>query len=272
MGLDALGTALRRRTTRRPSRSPNRGGPVPTGVDSLGALVDELATQEHGLIMTMGKGGVGKTTVAAAIAVALADRGLSVHLTTTDPAAHLGQTLAGSVPNLAGLTDRPARRDRALPPVGPGPPGRLLGSPPDAPASRRTCGPRAPRRSLCSRPSRKVVNEARRRFVVIDTAPTGHTLLLLDATGSYHRDIVRQMGTTAATFTTPMMRLQDPGYTKVLIVTLRRGHARPRGRGAQPMTSAARASTPGPGWSTTLSRQRRTDRSAAAAARRRRAR
>lgn len=54
----------------------------------------------------------------------------------------------------------------------------------------------------------------------MDTAPTGHTLLLLDATGAYHRDIARQMGETGVHFTTPMMQLQDPKQTKVLIVTL----------------------------------------------------
>ncbi|NUU17587.1 arsenical pump-driving ATPase [Cellulomonas humilata] len=189
------------------------------GADSLAALVDELATQEHGLIMTMGKGGVGKTTVAAAIAVALAERGLDVHLTTTDPAAHLGQTLAGSVPNLevsridpAVETERYcqsvlARRGASLDAAG-------------------RAGLEEDLRSPCTeeiavfQAFSKVVNEGRRRFVVVDTAPTGHTLLLLDATGSYHRDVVRQMGPSAATFTTPMMRLQDPSYTKILIVTL----------------------------------------------------
>jgi arsenite-transporting ATPase len=65
----------------------------------------------------------------------------------------------------------------------------------------------------------RVVNESRRGFVVVDTAPTGHTLLLLDAAGSYHRDVVRQMGTTAH-LTTPLMRLQDPSLTKVLLITL----------------------------------------------------
>jgi arsenite-transporting ATPase len=66
----------------------------------------------------------------------------------------------------------------------------------------------------------RIIREAGRKFVVMDTAPTGHTLLLLDATGAYHRDIVRQMGETGVHFTTPMMQLQDPKQTKVLIVTL----------------------------------------------------
>jgi arsenite-transporting ATPase len=66
----------------------------------------------------------------------------------------------------------------------------------------------------------RIIREAGRKFVVMDTAPTGHTLLLLDATGAYHRDIVRQMGDKGMHFITPMMQLQDPKQTKVLIVTL----------------------------------------------------
>ncbi|HBT7841350.1 TPA: arsenite efflux transporter ATPase subunit ArsA, partial [Klebsiella pneumoniae] len=64
-----------------------------------------------------------------------------------------------------------------------------------------------------------VIREAGKRFVVMDTAPTGHTLLLLDATGAYHREIAKKMGSKGH-FTTPMMQLQDPDRTKVLLVTL----------------------------------------------------
>jgi arsenite-transporting ATPase len=64
-----------------------------------------------------------------------------------------------------------------------------------------------------------VIREGRKGFVIVDTAPTGHTLLLLDAAGSYHRDMVRQMGTTEG-FKTPMMMLQDTTLTKVILVTL----------------------------------------------------
>ena len=65
----------------------------------------------------------------------------------------------------------------------------------------------------------RAIRESGRQFVVMDTAPTGHTLLLLDATGAYHRDVARQMA-TGSHFTTPKMQLQDPARTKVLIVTL----------------------------------------------------
>lgn len=191
---------------------------VPQGTASLGALVDELADDEHGLIMLMGKGGVGKTTVAAAIAVALAERGLDVHLTTTDPAAHLTETLHGSVPGLeVSRIDPLAATERYRETVL-----RSKG------AALDDAGRAALEEDLQSPCTEEIavfqafsraVHEARRRFVVMDTAPTGHTLLLLDATGSYHRDVVRQLGDDGG-YTTPMMRLQDPDHTKVVIITL----------------------------------------------------
>ena len=188
------------------------------GLGDLASLVDALAEQGHGLVMTMGKGGVGKTTIAAAIAVALAERGLPVHLTTTDPAAHLTDALDESLPNLEISRIDPevetARyRETIL---------RTKGATLDD-AGR--AGLEEDLRSPCTeeiavfQAFSEVVNEGRRRFVIIDTAPTGHTLLLLDATGSYHRDVQRQRGSSAS-FTTPMMRLQDRDHTKVIIVTL----------------------------------------------------
>ena len=88
-----------------------------------------------------------------------------------------------------------------------------------APCWKKTCARPAPRKSRCSRRS-PAPSAKGQKVQVMDTAPTGHTLLLLDATGAYHRDIARQMGETGVHFTTPMMQLQDPKQTKVLIVTL----------------------------------------------------
>ena len=66
-----------------------------------------------------------------------------------------------------------------------------------------------------------MVGEARTAFVVLDTAPTGHSMLLMDATGAYHRQMARELeGKGSARFTTPLMRLQDPQYTKIILVTL----------------------------------------------------
>jgi arsenite-transporting ATPase len=193
------------------------GGPS-TAPDPLSDLVDQIEADGHGLVMTMGKGGVGKTTVAAAVAVELAARGHEVHLTTTDPAAHLIDTVAGEIPGLTVSRIDPDEasteyRRRVI--AGKG-------------ANLDEAGLAALEEDLRSPCTEEVavfqafsgvIHESRRRFVVVDTAPTGHTLLLLDATGSYHREIGRQMG-DGGRFTTPLMRLQDPAQTKILIVTL----------------------------------------------------
>ncbi|AQR63685.1 arsenical pump-driving ATPase [Aquaspirillum sp. LM1] len=186
---------------------------------SLASLVDELAQDGHGLIMLMGKGGVGKTTLAAAVAVELAQRGLPVHLTTSDPAAHLAETLEGS---LAGLTvsriDPHAETERYRQHVL-ATKGAQLDAQGRALLEEDLRSPCTEEIAVFQAFSR-IIREAGRKFVVMDTAPTGHTLLLLDATGAYHRDITRQMAHSHAHYTTPMMQLQDPAQTKVLIVTL----------------------------------------------------
>ncbi len=183
----------------------------------LSALIDELALDDHGLIMCMGKGGVGKTTIAAAIATALAARGHHVHLSTTDPAAHLDNALGETPTTLQVSRIDPVAateqyRQRVL---------RTRGTDLDeqgraalAEDLRSPCTEEVAVFQAFSR----LVNESRRHFVVVDTAPTGHTLLLLDATGAYHREISRNLGTDRS-FTTPLMRLQDPTQTKILVVT-----------------------------------------------------
>lgn len=171
--------------------------------------------------MTMGKGGVGKTTVAIAIAFELVRRGHAVHLTTTDPAAHLLDQLSGmEFPELltvdridpknektayiekvmkqkAGKLDEEGRK--------------LLREDLESPCTEEVAVFQA---------FSKVIHEARRKFVVVDTAPTGHTLLLLDTTGSYHREVLRNTSISADRIKTPYMYLQDPDYSRLLIVTL----------------------------------------------------
>jgi len=185
----------------------------------LATLVDEIARAGKGLVMTMGKGGVGKTTIAAAVAVELAARGHDVLLTTTDPAAHLTQTMAGALPNLTvGRIDpavETARYRQSVLETR----GAALDDAGRAMLEEDLRSPCTEEIAVFQAFSR-VIREASRHFVVMDTAPTGHTLLLLDATGSYHRDIMRHSGAGAAHMVTPMMRLQDPELTRVLIVTL----------------------------------------------------
>lgn len=187
---------------------------------ALSALVDALSQAGHGLVMVMGKGGVGKTTVAAALALGLVQRGRSVHLTTTDPAAHVAQTLAGEVAGLRVDRIDPVEEtqryiDKVMATKGKG-----LDAQEQALMLEDLRSPCTEEVAVFHAFSR-VVSEARSAFVVLDTAPTGHSLLLMDATGAYHRQMVRELaGSGSARMVTPLMRLQDPDYTQVVLVTL----------------------------------------------------
>ncbi|MEK8027961.1 arsenical pump-driving ATPase [Pseudaquabacterium rugosum] len=194
---------------------------TPCPPDGLRSLIDDIAAAGHGLVMTMGKGGVGKTTVAAAVAVALARRGHRVLLSTTDPAAHLAWTLeADALPGLTLARIDPAAEVEAYR-------AQVLaeaGAPLDA-AGRALL--EEDLRSPCTeeiaifRAFARTVDAGREGFVVLDTAPTGHSLLLLDAAEAYHREVSRtQSGRLPEHVRALLPRLRDAAWTRVLIVTL----------------------------------------------------
>lgn len=216
VGLDALRQLL---TDTAPLALDLVNKPILFDEPHLSELVDGIAADGHGLVMLMGKGGVGKTTLAAAVAVELAHRGMPVHLTTSDPAAHLTETLSGSLDNLTvsridPLAETERYRQHVLDTKG-----AQLDAQGRAMLEEDLRSPCTEEIAVFQAFSR-IIREAGKKYVVMDTAPTGHTLLLLDATGAYHREVTRQMGDSNLHFTTPMMQLQDPKQTKVLIVTL----------------------------------------------------
>lgn len=189
-------------------------------MESLADLVTDIEKQGHGVIMTLGKGGVGKTTVAAAIAVMLARRGHQVHLSTTDPAAHLAQTLDGQVEGLTLSKIDPAAETAAYQ-------AEVMQAQSAVMDEAGRALLEEDLRSPCTeeiavfRAFAREVGQGVNRFVVLDTAPTGHTLLLLDASEAYQREIERQARNTQPESVLKLLeRLRDPDFTHMLLITL----------------------------------------------------
>lgn len=186
----------------------------------LGSLIDDLAAPGHGVILAMGKGGVGKTTVAAAVAVALAQRGLSVHLSTTDPAAHIAAAVAGNaLPNMQVSRIDPRAETAKYTSEVMSSAGATLD---DAGKALLAEDLRSPctEEIAVFRAFAQAVADGQNCFVVLDTAPTGHTILLLDSALAYHREVNRQASAMPEPVSQLLPRLRDPQFTRVLIVTL----------------------------------------------------
>ncbi len=186
----------------------------------LGELIDDLAEKKHGIVLSMGKGGVGKTTVAAAVAVLLAKRGFTVHLSTTDPAAHIAAAVAGesfanlSVSRIDPVVEAAKYSGEVMANAGGGLDERgklLLAEDLRSPCTEEIAVFRA---------FAEAVAEGSNGFVVLDTAPTGHTVLLLDSALAYHREVTRQSSHIPEAVQQLLPRLRDPDFTRVLIVTL----------------------------------------------------
>lgn len=200
--------------------APSTRAPTLRG-ERLEALVDQLAERGAGVIMTMGKGGVGKTTVAARIASELARRGFAVTLTTTDPAAHVERAVrepSGGASNLRVTRIDPVLETRRYTE-------EVLSKAGEGLDARGKALLEEDLRSPCTeeiavfRAFAETVAQGEDRFVVIDTAPTGHTLLLLDAAESYHREVLKKPSGSPEAVLRLLPRLRDRDFTHVLLVT-----------------------------------------------------
>ena len=186
---------------------------------TLNQLVEQIAARGTGVVMTMGKGGVGKTTLAVRIATQLARAGHRVMLTTTDPAAHVDAAARERPATLHVTRIDPVAETRryteeVLATAGQGldAQGRaLLEEDLRSPCTEEIAVFRA---------FADTVAQGEDQFVVIDTAPTGHTLLLLDAAEAYHREVLRKASGTSEAVQRLLPRLRDPQFTMVMLVTL----------------------------------------------------
>ena len=185
----------------------------------LKRYVDELAAVGHGVIMTMGKGGVGKTSVAAAIAFNLAERGFPVILSTTDPAAHVAAAAEEGMPGLTVTKIDPAHEVREYTEEVLAKAGKSLDAAGLAMLEEDLRSP-CTEEIAVFRAFARTVDEGKGGFVVLDTAPTGHTILLLDAAEAYHREVERTQGDMPESVKELLPRLRDKNFTHVFVVTL----------------------------------------------------
>ncbi len=191
-------------------------------LDNIGSLqdvVDDLYNSGKKVIFTMGKGGVGKTTIAAAIALALSEKGKKVHLTTTDPADHLKYIIDENEDITMSYIDEEKELEKYREEV--------VGKAKESGASQDDIDYiEEDLRSPCTqeiavfRAFADIVDRSEDEIVVIDTAPTGHTILLLESTENYNKEIARTQGDTPESAKKLLPRLKDEKYTEVLIIAL----------------------------------------------------
>lgn len=190
-----------------------------TSIPKLKNVIEDLYNNNKKVIFTMGKGGVGKTTIAATIALGLSKKGKKVHLTTTDPAGHLKFVLDESNGiSLSNIDEKEELKKYQE---------EVLSKVRESNASEEDIAYiEEDLRSPCTqeiavfRAFAEIVNKSENEVVVIDTAPTGHTLLLLESTESYNKEISRSEGEIPQSVIKLLPTLKNENDTEVIVVTL----------------------------------------------------
>lgn len=190
-----------------------------TSIPKLKNVIEDLYNNNKKVIFTMGKGGVGKTTIAATIALGLSKKGKKVHLTTTDPAGHLKFVLDESYGiSLSNIDEKEELKKYQE---------EVLSKVRESNASEEDIAYiEEDLRSPCTqeiavfRAFAEIVNKSENEVVVIDTAPTGHTLLLLESTESYNKEISRSEGEIPQSVIKLLPTLKNENDTEVIVVTL----------------------------------------------------
>ena len=198
----------------------NTNEPAYLNTPELEEMIADYVVRKPKIIFAMGKGGVGKTTVASYIALRLAEEGLRVHLTTTDPAAHLNWTFGQEEQEGVTVSRIDPKVEIANYEA------EVLAKASETMNEDGLAFVKEDLASPCTeeiavfRAFANLVETHQDEVIIIDTAPTGHTLLLLDATESYHKEISRSEGEVPVSVSKLLPRLRDKDYTSVAIVTL----------------------------------------------------
>lgn len=188
-------------------------------LDKWSDFISDIEAQGHGVVMTMGKGGVGKTTMAAMIATELAKRGHKVLLSTTDPAAHVADSVGIGLSNLhVEKIDPEVETEKYVNGILEKNRGKISAS--DLELLEEELRSPCIEEIAVFQAFAKTVAKGHDQFIVLDTAPTGHTLLLLDSTEAYHREVAKSADDLPDEVKQLLPRIRDPKFTKILIVAL----------------------------------------------------
>ncbi len=188
-------------------------------IKSLKNIIDDIEINQKKVIFTMGKGGVGKTTVASAIALELSNRGKKVVLATTDPADHLKYVISNNVNlEIIKIDEQEELQKYKNEVINKAKENNILGE--DLEYIEEDLRSPCTQEIALFKAFAKIVDKADEKVVVIDTAPTGHTLLLLDTTQTYNKEISKTQGEVPEEVIKLLPRLRNEKETEVIIVTL----------------------------------------------------